>query len=100
MDVKRESEACKARNVEMWALLMSRLCSLGIDTSCSVDDEAVKKAPHLRRCARGREAMVYRVMGSPPQPQVLIIANLWDSSDQSGMSWDEIVDEAVKRDRM
>jgi hypothetical protein len=83
IDTRLERDAAKARDLEAWSLLMSRLADAVIEPDETLREDKIAAAPDLGFFRSRKEAMVYRLIGNPKRrPQVLIIANVNSATDE------------------
>ena len=79
IDTKAESDASYARDPDAWGILMSRLADAMISPKDTLREDMIAAAPELGFRRSRNEAMVYRLRGNPPKPQVLVIGAVRDS---------------------
>ena len=91
IDTAREAHECQARNIEAWALLISRLTSAILEPDATTDD-AVEGTRKLRFFRSKNEAMVYSVTSNPGEVQVLIVGAVRHAADEG-----QLIQEALNR---
>jgi hypothetical protein len=95
IDTERESDASYARDNEAWAFLISRLADVLIAPNETLMEDSIHAAPELGFFDSKNEAMVYRLRGNPPKPQVLIMGEVRDAIDRG-----RLVSEAQRRNTL
>ncbi len=94
VDVAGEQEQCKTRDCGHWAFLIHRLVDAELDPAFTEEDE-IMGVPRLRFYRSGNEGMVYRMVGNPKRPQVLIVGQVWSLDDER-----TLIEEAQRRDKL
>lgn len=92
IDAEAEAEQAFQRDKEAWNYLIARLSDVLIEPEKTLQEDHIAAAPHLGFYRWKREAMVYRLVGTPPKPQVLIVGAV------GAVNVGQLVSEAQRRD--
>jgi|ERR1700688_341318 len=82
IDAHKESEECRKRAVMPWSHLITRLIDAFRDPLSTIEDDGMVGVPSLGFYRWENEAMVYRMVGNPPKPQVLIMQQVISLFDE------------------
>src|SRR5689334_6583799 len=81
IDAAKESDASRMRDPEAWAILISRLVDVCVAPYDTLEEDHITATPALGYFQSRKEAMVYRLVGNPPKPQVLVMREIKSNRD-------------------
>lgn len=93
--MEAESETAFGRDREAWNYLITRLTEVLIEPVKTLREDQIAAAPHLGFYRWKGEAMVYRLAGTPPKPQVLIVGEVSGSTNEG-----QLISEGQRRDAL
>jgi hypothetical protein len=94
IDARAESLAVLARDREAFTLIIGHLAEVLIEPD-TLRLDGIAAAGHLGFFDARQEAVVYRLVGTPPAPQVLAMGQVRDAIERGQLIW-----EAQRRDAL
>lgn len=75
IDAEKELLQCLARDQEAWAMLVAHFAILRQEPRETLKRESIASNRELGFFHSKDEAMVYRLTGKPPSPQIVVVGN-------------------------